>query len=76
MVSREKIVIAKANLPKKILKFSGSIPGRVMQISSQGVLILCGSGQIIVDEITDERGKILEPGDVFSSLSATLGVKV
>ncbi|MDP3732447.1 MAG: methionyl-tRNA formyltransferase [Candidatus Omnitrophota bacterium] len=65
--------IAKASLPRKQLKYAGNIPGRIISILDGGVLILCGAGQIVVNNIVTSQNKHFSADKIFSSITITLG---
>lgn len=70
----EKIYIESAYLPKKQLKYSGNIPGRIVSIQGDGVLILCGKGQIVITGIIVSDNKHVRSNEFFSSIVTKLGV--
>lgn len=69
----KEIRIENATLPTKQLKYIGNIPGRVASIFKDGVLVLCGKGQIIINAILTEAGKYVEANRIFNSIKMTLG---
>lgn len=67
------IRITKASLPRKQLKYAGNVPGRIVSILDDGVLILCGEGQIVVNNILTSQNKHFSANKIFSSITTTLG---
>ncbi len=67
------IRITKTSLPRKQLKYAGNIPGRIISILDGGVLILCGAGQIVVNNIVTSQNKHFSADKIFSSITITLG---
>jgi methionyl-tRNA formyltransferase len=69
----KRVGIEKASLPRTQLNFTGNIPGRVVSISKDGVLVLCGAGQIILNRVVMPTGEHIEAKEIFYSISTTLG---
>lgn len=69
----EKIRISEAALPRKHLRYAGNIPGRIVEIREDGVLALCGQGQLIIKKIITSSNKHLDAGRFFTSIKTTLG---
>jgi methionyl-tRNA formyltransferase len=53
--------------------YAGNIPGRIVSISEEGVIVLCGKGQIILQNIMTPSNKCVEANNFFSSVTTTLG---
>ena len=53
--------------------FTGSIPGRVIKISKEGIEILCGKGTILITEWENkDTKKVSNPSETVKSISITL----
>jgi methionyl-tRNA formyltransferase len=70
---RRKIHIPYASFPHRQFVYTGNIPGRVASISPEGVLILCGEGQILIRKIGDPLNGFAEAREHLNSLTITLG---
>jgi methionyl-tRNA formyltransferase len=70
---RAKYFIKSATMPKSQVKFIGNIPGRVLQISDEGVLVLCGAGQVLIKTFLTEHGKEMQANQVVDSVQGSLG---
>jgi methionyl-tRNA formyltransferase len=66
--------IRKAVLGKSNMKnYSGRIPGRVINISGDGIEVLCGQGSVLIQEWEDKKGNnICIPSENIKSITATL----
>lgn len=73
-VRKKKVYISSASLPEKFLSYVGNIPGRPVAITGNGVLVLCGSGQIILRKCIVEKGREVPARKVIDSIKITLGV--
>lgn len=51
----------------------GRISGRIIQIHSQGIEVLCGSGSVLITEIEDkEDNMVINLAHIFKSIAITL----
>lgn len=67
----EKIFITKSKIPKQ-KNYVGKIPGRVISIDKTlGVEILTGDGTLLVQEISLDGKKPINPSEVLTSISFT-----
>ncbi len=69
----EKFIIERASLPRNQLRYEGNTPGRVVSVLDNGILVLCGTGQIILNRIASTTEDPVEAREVFSSIATTLG---
>jgi len=67
------IRIAKASLPRKQLDHKGNIPGSIISVRGDGVLVLCGRGQIIINSVMTGKNKHVNAAKFFSSITTSLG---
>jgi methionyl-tRNA formyltransferase len=69
----KKVCIGKATLPLRQLMYAGNIAGRVAAVLLEGVLVLCGRGQIIINTVLTEEAQCIEANKLFNSISVNLG---
>jgi flagellar basal body L-ring protein FlgH len=53
--------------------YAGNIAGRVAAVLLEGVLVLCGRGQIIINTVLTEEAQCIEANKLFNSISVNLG---
>ena len=69
----QKIFVKKISLYEDILPFNSGYPGRIVSFHDNGVVVSCGEGQVILEQLVDEKGKLCPPEELIKSLSDTLG---
>jgi len=69
----QKIYVPYATLPHRQLDYVGNIPGRIASILPEGVLVLCGQGQILLQKIGDPLTEMTDARHHLNSLTLTLG---
>ena len=68
-----KILIEKASLPKKDMCYAGNMPGKVISVTDDGVVVLCGMGQVTIKSIITPKGEHQRAEKALSSIRITLG---
>lgn len=68
-----KLIIWKAQLLRDYPEYKGHIPGRVVEVLPDGVVVLAGDGAILVKEAQFERSEREAANAILSSTRDTLG---
>lgn len=70
---RRLVIWSASQAPAGAGPFVGGVPGRVVSILQEGVVVLTGDGSILVREVEREKESAVAARDVLNKLSLTLG---